>query len=263
MKKIFLNKKNTFILILLFAFGCSNNNSNNYSSEDFLVSHVYNFQDELIAKYNYNNSSQLIKATYFHLTPDITENIFFTYSGNLLVGMETIYLEHPEYDFENTYYYDNNRNLIKVKISYSNEQTFTYYLKYDSNNRLTNLCNQDEVVINHYDYDENLDIVKQTDYLKDPITGIESERITSYTYDNFNKPPFGMNAFYFRNLLPLDELNDFWVESFSKNNLTYSELNNIHYLYEYNKYNLPIAILPKKEGNYLNEKLIKIDYIIK
>jgi len=263
MKKLLLNKKNSFILILLFVFGCSNDNSNNYSSEDFLVSQVYNFQDELIAEYDYNNSIQLIKATYFHLTSDITENIFFTYRESLLVGMETIYLENPEYNFENTYYYDNNRNLIKVKISYSNGQIFTFLLKYDSNNRLTDLCNQDEVVINHYDYDENLNIVKQIDYVKDLITGLESEIITSYTFDNFNKPSFGINAFYFRDLLPLDELADFWVESFSKNNLTFSERNNVQYLYEYNKYNLPISILPKKEENYLNEKLIKIEYIIK
>lgn len=256
--------RKVLIVVLIFISSCKTDDANVLTSKDFLVSKVYDYQDRLLANYVYNDSGQLIKREFNDPETGNPSDLVLTYKNNLLEKIAYIDYIYPQFNNEKYFFYDDSNKMIREETHQNNTITNHINLKYNDNGTLKYLYTDDGTQLNLYEYDQNLNIISTTSYLRDHITGETYEEKKSFSYDVNAKPYFGISYNLPLELLPKMGSIANWEKGFSKNNMIESNESGTTWNYKYNELGLPISINTKWEGITTEEPMvIKIEYIQK
>jgi hypothetical protein len=221
------------MLILAGFFACEKKEPVATNSSNFLVDKIYDYNDNLIAQFFYNENNQLTKALWnTHYDEFIYKN------GRVKDIVRTVTAENYVGDITINLYYDVLGRIIKV--GYNGAEPLNTY-SYLPNDKIK--------LGGEVEYDANSNIVRLTTILKnpDPMFG-ESEEYEwtgTYEYDNKPKPDFGIGNVFVYSPLPCYGNEAYVINNLSTNNITKFSVNGQvtdRYIYEYNEDGLPISV---------------------
>jgi hypothetical protein len=261
-EKRFKDMRNICIMMMLtailFLVSCEKDNPNPINENGkSLVDNIY-YNNDLIAHFEYNKNSQLIKREYFDpFIIGTKQDMLFYYKDSLVSK-----IEYVDYNLNTTYvdsfYYANNGKIEEIK-TYENEQLLeTYQLGYSDNGFVESVIkgSNDKSI---FEYDMNGNVVKTTKYFN--VEGHETIVECQLGYDSGKKPNFGLNLFAGVDLLPWRGNTSNWEQSLSNNNIIKEYCHEKEYIIEYNEDDYPISITTKQQGIDTEEPLIiEIEY---
>jgi hypothetical protein len=240
--------------------------SNGTSVRDkFLVDKIYDYDDNLLAEYIYDNNNRLIKAIVTNLQNG-TDELKFEYENGRVskiiryYGYQKSFFDHEPYEIH--VFYNSQGQLIRTE---SHIGTFTMSDDYlYENGRVVSIYSEDL----YYDvdtlfYDKSMNVTKRirvfSDLLfenlitEDPVIGGTDLMATYYfKYDNRSKPNIGLDYLFIYDPLPVSI--GFLERNLSKNNMTEFTLESGGYVgksfwtYTYNENGLPSTIEIKYEN---------------
>lgn len=245
-----------FLISLLTLFSCQKDDDVFQRSETkFIVDKIYNYNNDLIAEYFYDNEDRLIKK---YVTEHLGNNHQqewasysdeFEYHNGRVSKIIHKDISHNMFNYETYIFYNSNGKIIKTEI-YKNEQlisTNSNYRYKDDNltgtikYNLGTMAYKDSII---YDYSGN--VIKylyerpESDLIGNPIPETKITTIQEFSYDNNLRPNFNLDYLFIYEPLPFYELADL-QRQLSTNNMT-EFIDGTKWLYSYNEQGLPSKI---------------------
>lgn len=257
MKKII-----TLLLIVAATISCQNDDDLKIIKNDnFLVSKVFDNENQLLAEYIYNDKNQLVKRKFTDPSSKNSSELVFSYSADLLEKIAYIDNDNPGFNNEKHFGYDNSGKMDWFETHQNGTVLSHINIKYNENGTVKFLYTDDSNPLISFEYDKDLNITKTISPLVDPDSNKKHKEILTFSYDKKEKPYFG-----FKQLVPIDLLPkmggaQIWERSFSKNNMTANNTSGTTWTYKYDTNGLPIAIETKwKDIGTEKPMVIKITY---
>ena len=257
MKYRLLFIKEIFVLTsLLTLFSCQKDDDVFQGSETkYLVDKIYNYNNDLIAEYFYDNENRLIKK---YVTEHLGNNYQqewasysdeFEYHNGRISKIIHKDISHNMFNYEINIFYNINGKIIGTE-TYKNGQQIssnTNYRYKDDNLTGTVKYNVGTMIYKDSIIYKNLEnVVKylyerpETDLIGNPILGTKVTTIQEFSYDNHSKPNFNLDYLFIYEPLPFRELADL-QRQLSTNNMT-EFIDGTKWLYSYNEQGLPSTI---------------------
>ena len=243
--------------------------------DEFLVDKIYDYYDNLLAEYVYDDNNKLTKRVVTdriieqHRTIDRKWEDKFEYKNGRVskIKIYNLYIQNgqdghlsfrDESNSEITFEYDKNGNLIK-----SRDVSFRY-----EKGRVAGIMRSDSgpfYITDTLVYDHSGNVVQHIHIrpeLSDfgqPIPGTKRRDVRYYEYDNKPKPNFGLDYLFGYNPLPYTEVPDL-QRALSKNNMTKATEDGYAFIYTYDENGLPETIETKWLGISHSPILLRITY---
>jgi hypothetical protein len=228
----------------------------------FLVSKIYNYNNQLLAHYLYDGNNRLIKRITTDPVNNRSSDYIFEYENNEVKKIKYIDHDFPGFNHEILIYYNEqgkvirdetiqNNNVISHNNYYYNSQGKIDYLFYDTGAQNS--------FINY----QNSNNCKQIKYLvQDAFTGELYESFSNYLFDTKQKPSFGIDKIFQIEILPYFGTEAVLPKNISENNMTEFDISGTKWFYEYNENDLPKTIETKWEDiTTLEPMLLRLEYI--
>lgn len=247
-----------FILAgLVTLLGCQKDDDDvlQVSETKFLVDKIYNYNNDLIAEYFYDNENRLTKK---YVTEHLGNNYQqewasysdeFEYHNGRVSRIIHKDISHNMFNYEINIFYNINGKIIGTE-TYKNGQQIssnTNYRYKDDNLTGTVKYNVGTMIYKDSIIYKNLEnVVKylyerpETDLIGNPILGTKVTTIQEFSYDNHSKPNFNLDYLFIYEPLPFRELADL-QRQLSTNNMT-EFIDGTKWLYSYNEQGLPSTI---------------------
>ena len=257
MKYRLLLIKEIFVLTsLLTLFSCQKDDDVFQGSEtNYLVDKIYNYNNDLIAEYYYDNENRLVKKyvtehlgnNYQQEWPSYSDE--FEYHNGRVSKIIHKDISHNMFNYETYIFYNSSDKIIKTD-TYKNGQlisTNSNYRYKDDNligtikYNLGTMTYKDSIF---YDYSGN--VIKylyerpESDLVGNPIPETKITTIQEFSYDNNLRPNFNLDYLFIYEPLPFYELADL-PRQLSTNNMT-EFIDGTKWIYSYNEQGLPSKI---------------------
>lgn len=251
-----------FILANFLAFSCQKGDDTFQMSETkFLVDKIYDYNNDLIAEYFYDNENKLIKK---YVTEHLGDNYQqewasysdeFEYHNGLVSKIIHKDISYNMSNYETKIFYNSNRKIIKKDI-YINGQQISSKSNYRyKNNSLTGIINyklgnmfyKDSIIYNH-----SGNVIKylferpKLDIIGNPIPETKITTIQEFNYDSHLRPNFNLDYLFIYEPIPFLGLADL-QRQLSINNMT-EFIDGKKWLYSYNENGLPSTIEVKSKN---------------
>ncbi len=276
MKHQLLFIKVIFILAgLVILLGCRKDDDVLQVSETkFLVDKIYNYNNDLIAEYFYDNENRLIKK---YVTEHLGSNYQqewasysdeFEYHNSRVSRIIHKDISYNMFNYEINIYYNSNGKTTRTE-TYKNGQQISsnsnYRYKGDNltgtvKYNLGTMFYKDSIIHNNlgnvikYLYER-----PKTDLIGNPIPETKITIIQEFSYDNYLRPNFNIDYLFIYEPLPFRELADL-QRQLSTNNMT-EFIDGTKWLYSYNEQGLPSTIEVKwKDIETSTPMLLRIKY---
>jgi len=233
-----------FCVTILFV-SCSEDDFIVLDQNQVLVDKVYNYNNNLIGEYFYNDNNQLTKRKDTDPINNRSSQYEFRYTDHRI--SEIIYTDftYPSLNHNILIYYNEVGQIVKDE-TYKNglqigERHYTYY----PNGRLKGLVNENGLINPTFIYNEhgNVDAVR---LLTSP--DYTDEIIYHYEYDCAATPNFGLGSIFQIEPLPYFGTEAVLPKNLSCHNMTLNLQSGTQLLYEYNAHHLPKTIEVLWEG---------------
>ena len=269
-----MNKLKLLFALTVFSIitvSCEKNNGNDETNvrDKFLVDKIYDYDDNLLGEYFYDNNNRLIKAITTNLERDHSWKAEFEYENGRVSK-----IIHDSW-YESHFFYDSKKQLIRRELHASSmpmSEDFLY-----ENGHVVGIRFDDSLYDTYaYFYDNSMNVTKHIRTVsgltffpteEDPVLQETDWEFTSYfEYDNRPKPNFGIDHLFTYDPLPVYGS---WERNLSKNNITEITLEeNGRYVekstwtYTYNENGLPSTIEIKHESSFetLKPVFLRITY---
>lgn len=247
---------------------CENNSKDEISPSSvyYLVDKVYDYNNNLISEYIYDDYNQLILRKDRDTMHARSSDYVFLYDQNKL--SQIIYLDYnyPQFNHEIHLVYDEQGYIIYNYTTQNENQINADFYNYDQQHRLTSIYKKDPSSPYYYFYYDSKGNVTHSmhivDVSNDPIFGgkdtIQVHRF--FKYDDKLKPNFSLNNIFQVELYPYFGTEATIEKALSKNNMI-EFVNGTQWMYNYNTNGLPIEIETKwKDVVMLSPLLHRITY---
>jgi hypothetical protein len=240
--------------------------------EKYLVDKIYDYHNNLLAEYIYDEDNRLTKRVVkdriveSHRTIERRWEDEFEYKDERIIKIKTYnrYIDNSSTGFrqenntETIFEYNSRGELIK-----SGDLSFRY-----ENGRVVGYLNEnkgsffitDTIVYNNSDnVTQHINIYPELNMFGQPIAGTTRRVVNKFNYDNKPKPNFGIDYLFAYDPFPYLEEAEL-ERRLSKNNMT-EYVGKSKWSYTYNKQGLPITIEIKwKDVETLEPMLMRITY---
>lgn len=244
------------------------------NEKQFVVDKIFNYDNDLVAEYFYNNKNQLIKK---YVTEHLGNNYQqewasysdeFEYHDGLVSKIIHKDISHNMFNYETHIFYNSKGKITKtevykdgLQISYNSNYRYkddylTGIVKYN----FGTMVYRDSIVYNNtgnvskYIYER-----PERNLLGEPISGTKKTTIQEFIYDNHSRPNFNLDYLFIYEPLPfLEEANV--QRQLSTNNMV-EFTGGTKWIYTYNEHGLPSAIEVKwKDIETTLPMLLRIEY---
>ncbi len=236
--------------------------------EKFLVDKIYNYQNELLAEYIYDDNNKLVKRIItvhnieagLPITDRYEDN--FVYE-NGLVSKIIHYWDRYNSTNETYLFYNSEKQLIKMKKALN---TSNYHYE---NGNVVSIYGDNEkpfqtntIVYNKSkNATKHIHIVPKLNDFGEPIQGKHKKVTYNYEYDNKPKPNFGIDYLFVYCALPQMGTEAGFSRELSRTNLTKYVQSGTTWSYTYNENGLPETIETRWNGiETLESMLLRITY---
>ncbi|WP_445456523.1 hypothetical protein [Flavobacterium sp. HNIBRBA15423] len=244
MKKIAIIISMAFLLFI----SCENDDVNDTmpNKNQFLVDKVFDYNNNLLAEYFYNENNQLIKRKDTDPVNNKSSDYKLEYENNRVNRI--IYTDHtfPQFNHFTKIYYNEQGQMVKAGTFKNGQLVGSKNYIYYPDGKMKGLIddNNVEYLTLLYDGTKNVERVKLLGSGNNlPEDGGQTEdQYFDYEYDNALKPFFGIN-----DMLPFEPLPYFGTEAtlaknISQNNMTENRESGTRWIYQYNEHNFPKTI---------------------
>lgn len=231
----------TLLTIVILGSSCSDDDNPNIITENSrpLVNKIYDYNNNLVAEYFYNENNQLIKR-------NTTINGFSTeytlkYENNRILQIDYKDFTYPQFNHSIHVFYNSQGQIIKdEKHQYGNiieTNDYTYY----ENGNIKDCIRVIEGLNATYTYTYNvknnieqvLAHIPEFDEGGTP-TGNNIEIVFDYEYDTVSRPDFGIGKIFQIEPLPGFGTEATFEKNISKNNMTKNLNSGTQWVYTYN-----------------------------
>lgn len=227
-----------------------------------IVTKVFDYNNELMANYEYNENNQLIKRKFTDPKSKASSDFIFHYENGLVNVVEYIDHQSPENSHEKHYFYTNDGRVDKIETHKDGRIMSTFILDYSDRGLVESIHSDDQEPSTFYTYDSRGNVVKTTKHILNRF-GEEYTRTYEFTYDKKNKVNFGLDYLVGIEFLPKRGTTSNWEQSLSQNNLLsegYAGTKHVEYIIEYDRNNYPKTITTKwKDIETENPMTIRIE----
>lgn len=252
------------ILTLLLSVSCEKDDSIEVQKQ-FVVDKIFDYNNNLLAEYIYNENNQLIKRITTDPINQRSSDYEFEYLDNRISGIEYIDYTFPQFNHTILIYYNEQGKIVKDE-TYQNEnligiKNYSYF----TNGKIKGIIdtNGEENITYIYNNTNNIEQVRILFPDNGDISNTDGyiERFYDYQYDSGNKPNFGIGQIFQFEPLPYFGTEAMFEKNISQNNMTKNKESGTKWIYEYNEFNLPKNIETKWDGIETEETmLLRIEY---
>jgi len=266
-----------FILVsLLTLFGCQKDDDEVFQINEtkFIVDKIYNYNNDLVAEYFYDNENKLIKK---YVTEHLGNNYQqgwasysdeFEYQDGLVSKIIHKDISYNMFNYETYILYNSNGKIMKTEVykdgqQISSNSNYRYEDKYLTGTvkyHLGTMVYRDSII-----YNNSGNTIKyiserpETDLLGNPIPETKITSTQEFNYDNHSRPNFNLDYLFIYELLPFREEADL-QRQLSANNMT-EFIDGTKWIYTYNEHGIPSAIEVKwKDIETTLPMLLRITY---
>jgi len=267
-------KRITVILLsLLLSVSCKKDDSIDIQNEvvidiqkKFIVNKIFDYNNNLLAEYFYNEKNQLIKRVTTDPISERNSDYEFEYIDNRISQIEYTDYTFPQFSHTILIYYNVQGQIFKDETYQNNNLIGTKNYSYYANGKIKGFIdnNAAETITYIYNSTNNIEQVKIRFPNNGDIgsTGDYIEIYFDYKYDNRNQPNFGIAQVFQFEPLPYFGTEAMFEKNISQNNMTKNVTSGTKWIYEYNEYNIPKTIETKWEGIETEEPmLLRIEYM--
>lgn len=252
-------------LIFLFVFtlslmSCEKDDSNGITEIDKtpLVINIYDYNNDLVAHYKYNEKDQLIIREFTDPVNNVSSDLIFHYENDLVNRIEHVDHDFPLYSYEKHYYYNDND---KIETHKGGQIISTFHVNYSNHGLVESFNTTGNEPTTFYEYDLSENVIKTINHLTDPWNGQESIQECEFVYDVKRKVNFGLDYLIGIELLPWRGTTSNWEQSLSKNNIISESCSGNEYTIEYDQNDNPKSITTKwKDIETETPMTIRIEY---
>lgn len=264
-----------FMAVSLFTlFSCQKDDEFPINETKFVVDKIYNYNNDLVVEYFYDNQNKLIKKYVTeHLGNDYQQGWAsysdeFEYQDGLVSKIIHKDISHDMFNYETYIYYNSDGKITKTEV-FKNEQqvssnsNYRYkdgYLTGTVKYNFGTMIYKDSII-----YNNSENVVKylyerpETDLGGNPLPETKITTIQEFSYDNHLKPNFNLDYLFIYEPLPFHELADL-QRQLSTNNMT-KFIDGTKWLYSYNEQGLPSTIeVEWKDIETTIPMLLRIEY---
>ena len=260
---------------LFTLFGCQKDDDVFQVNETkFLVDKIYNYNNDLVAEYFYDNENKLIKK---YVTEHLGNNYQqewasysdeFEYHEGLVSKIIHKDISHNMFNYETNIFYNSNGKITRTEVYKNGQQissnsNYRYkddYLTGTIKYNLGTMVYKDSII-----YNNSENVVKYlqerpyTDFNGNPIPETKITTIQEFSYDNHSRPNFNLDYLFIYEPLPFFEEADL-QRQLSLCNMT-EFVNGTKWTYTYNEHGLPSTIEVKwKDIETTLPMLLRITY---
>ena len=252
-------------LSLLVLSSCKSDDSNLGVTQS-IVDKIFDYNDNLLAEYFYNENNQLIKRT--TTINEGSSELKFQYTNNRITLVEYTDFTFPQFNHTILIFYNQQGKIIKdEKHHYGNIIEVNDYAYYANGNLkecrriLEGLNTVYSYIYNNTNNVEEV-IALLPEFTEGGVTtGNYIETSYNYEYDNGYKPDFRIGQIFQIELLPGFGTIATFEKNLSLNNMTKSITGAIRWIYTYNENDLPETIEAVWNGIETEEPILwRIQY---
>lgn len=268
----------SFLIMIIIGLGagCSKDDDGSKGGENpqsrLVVDKIYNYENQLLAEYFYNESHQLVKrsvydpVTYPGLI--VTDNEF-EYENNRISNIRNIIYTHPDFSHNIILLYDSNGKIIGDETYQFGYRTGRRDYIYQANGKIKSFVSLGEIENFFVNY-KNTDNAMEIKVLVEDGDGNVANRNTTegyreiygnYIFDNKPKPDFGIADVFQFEPMPSYGEEAMFAKNISKNNLIES-VGGTQWIHTYNENGLP-ATIEVKWKDIITEKPILFRIVYK
>lgn len=265
-----------FILIgLLIQSSCQKDDEIPVTDEKkFVVDKIYNYNNDLVAEYFYDNENKLIKKS---VTEHLGQNYQlewaaytdeFEYHNGLVSKIIHKDISHNLFNYETYIFYNSKEQITKTEVYKDNQQISSNSDYRYKNELLTETMKYDYGTMIYADsviYSNGGNVIKyiyerpETDFSSNPIPETKRISIQQFNFDKKPRPNFNLDYLFVYDPLPFREEADL-QRQLSVNNMT-EVIDGSKWIYTYNKYGLPSTIEIKwKDVETTTPMLLRLEY---
>lgn len=226
----------------------------NPPTQRLLLKYVFDFNNTLRYAFVYSDQNRLEKCRVYDDQGQPEGEIQFTYTNGRLASYIHSYFWYHDVDLNMHLYYDSLNRLSYFAVN----QGFTYFngfYDYGSSTKVQRLFRDSTTLAATFDYAGGPNCVTYSGHRNGTITN------TSFTYDQYKKPDFGLEQIYpFSFLHNLNETEEL-AQALSKHNMTQNLTSGTTITYTYNADRYPLSMETRRNGQLLpNRQQYKFTY---
>lgn len=252
------------ILTILFSFSCEKDDPI-VTQKQFIVDKIFDYNNNLLAEYIYNDNNQLIKRVTTDPINERSSDYELEYLDNRISRIKYIDHNFPQFNHTILIFYNEQEQIVKDE-TYKNDnligiKNYSYY----ANGKIKGIIdnNGEENITYFYNNTNNIEQVKIRFIDNGDLSNTDEyiERFYGYEYDGGNKPDFGISQVFQFEPLPYFGTEARFEKNISLNNMTKNITSRTKWIFEYNEFNLPKSIETKWDGIETDEPmLLRIEY---
>ena len=244
------------------------------NKKQFVVDKIYDYNNELVAEYSYDNENKLIKkAVTEHLGQNYQSEWAaysdeFEYQDGLVSKIIHKDISHNMFNYETYIFYNSLGKITKTEV-YKNEQQISSKSNYRyKNGHLIGTMKYNFNTMEYADsivYNNSGNVIKyiyerpETDLVGNPIPETKIISIQHFNYDNHSRPNFNLDYLFIYEPLPFNEEAELQRQLSANNMIEF--IDGTKWIYTYNEYGLPSTIEVKwKDVETTNPMLLRLEY---
>jgi hypothetical protein len=260
----FMKRITIIVMTLLLMASCGNDDTIE-PQRQFVVDEIFDYNNNLLAKYIYNDNNQLIKRITTDPINERSSDYEFEYLENRISKIKYIDYTFPQFNHTILVYYNQQGQIEKDETYKGNNLIGIKNYSYYANGKIKGIIdnNGEENITYIYNNTNNIEQVKIRFLDNGDVSNTDEyiEKFYDYEYDSGNKPNFGINNIFQFEPLPYFGTEAMFEKNISLNNMTKNITTGTKWIYEYNKFNLPKRIETKWDGVDTEEPmLLRIEY---
>lgn len=264
-------KKILFLLIAVgIITGCCKDDENispdDNNQKKFLVSKIFDYNNNLLAVYTYNDNNQLVKRQNKDEANNISSEYEIEYESGKAKNIKYTDYKYPQFNHNIILIYNTDGKIVRDETyQYGNFVGFKDYTYY-SNGKLKAMVDNAGLEWYSVDYQNTVNAMQTKILMEDD--GEIGNTITAYReifrdfrYDDKRKPDFGLGVVF-----QIEPLPNFGDEALFEKNISYNNMTSFigsgtQWIYEYNDNGLPITIETKwKDIDTDQPMMLRLEY---
>jgi hypothetical protein len=252
------------VVIIFLSVDCEKNKDELKNNTQFLVNKIYDYNNNLVGDYKYDNQNRLTKIIkYFYDTEDGRRIDYeFEYQNDKVSTIKYIEYQYPQSIRTIMLTYNNRDKIINKKALINDNLIVTQYYKYYEDGKLKCLTDKNGNDNYFFIYDETENVIQvRWLYIDIWFSGDTIEMYRNFVYDNMPKPSFRIDYLFFIEPLPGFGDEATLEKGVSINNMIEYVESGTKWTYTYDENNLPKTIETKwKDIETLEPMMLRIEY---
>lgn len=234
--------------------------------QKFLVDKIYDYHNNVIAEYSYNDNNQLVKRETNDPINKTRSDYDFEYENGRI--QKIIYTDYnfPQFNHDIVIKYDRSGNITRDETYQHGKMIGSNDYSYDDNGKIKGIVGKDNKEYYTINYAGTDNAVQASVWVEDGDGSIGNkgtgyrEIKRNFSYDHRRKPDFGLGSVFQVEPLPQFGTEALFEKNISKNNMT-EFIGGTRWIYQYNSDGLPETIETKwKDVETTDPMIIRLEY---